>query len=135
MPAYEISPELDALSCELIGAAIGQLEDEHKLPVLLAVDCEDDFFAFEDDTPDGCYRAACQHVADLGSACTRYALVYDGVIQEDDSDSGHPAIILEFAERDMSHAWSGYLLYRYTDDGIVEVSDPFPAGMEVPLFS
>ena len=135
MPAYEISPELDALSCELIGAAIGQLEETGALPVLLAVDCEDDFFAFEDDTPDGCYRAACQQVADLGAACTRYALVYDGVVQEDDTDPGSPAIILEFAERAMEHAWSGYLLYRFAADGVVEVSDPFPAGMEELLFA
>lgn len=135
MPAYEISPELDALSCELIGVAIDQLEAEGSLPVLLAVDCEDDFFAFEDDTPDGCYRAACQQVVSLGAKCTRYAIVYDGVIQEDEEDAGSPAIILEFAERAMKHAWSGYLLYRYREDGVVEVTDPLPAGMEEPLFS
>lgn len=130
-----ISPELDALACDLVGAAIEQLEAQGTLPVLLAVDCEDDLFAFEDDTPDGCYRAACQQVGALGAACTRYALAYDGVVQADESDPGTPALLVEFAERGAGEAWSGYLPYERAADGTLEVGDPLPAGAEEPLFA
>ena len=130
-----ISPELDELSCGLIGFAIETLETAEGLPVLLAVDCEDEILAFDDDTPDGCYRAACDQVGAFGSACTRYAIVYDGFVQADLTDQGCPALLIEFAERGMDDAWSGYLLYRYSEDGVVEVSDPLPAGAEELLFN
>ena len=133
----EISNELDAMSCALIGTAIDLLEaqgSQEPLPVLLAVDCETELFTFGDDTPDGCYRAACQKVQELGAACTRYALVYDGVIQESDNDPGATALLFEFAERGMENAWSGYMLYRFAEDGVVEVTDPLPAGAEDLLF-
>ena len=129
-----ISDELDILSRELIGEAISRLEADGALPVLLAVDCEDEFFAFEDDTPDGCYRAACMQVGTLGERCTRYAIAYDGVIQEVETDAGSPAIVIEFAERGMEHAWSGFMLYRRAADGCIEVTDPLPAGAEELLF-
>ena len=131
----EISEELDRLSCELIGEAIARLESKAGLPVLLACDAETDLFAFEDDTPDGCYRAACQKVAELGAACTRYAIAFDGTIQEAEDEPAMPAIIIEFAERDGGPAWSGYLLYRRAKDGSIEVTDPQPAGAEEPLFA
>ena len=131
----EISPELDELSCNLIGIAIDMLERGLDVPVLLAVDCEDTYTSFEGDSPDGCYRAACERVAELKKDCARYALVYMGVVQESENDAGSDALLVEFAERGMEHAWSGYMLYRNAADGSLEVTDPLPAGEESLLFA
>lgn len=130
----QVSEELDALTCDLIGEAINILEMEGSLPVLLLTDAEEDLFAFEEDDPDGCYRAACQQVQDLGASCTRYAIAYEGVVQSDEASSGDAAIVFEFAERGTGEAWSGFMLFRRADDGTLEVSDPQPAGAELPLF-
>lgn len=130
----EISKELDQLSVALIGTAIDLMDSGDAVPVMLAVDCEDELMTFEDDTPDGCYRAARAQVAELGERCTRYALLYDGVVQESENDPGSPALLFEFGERGMENAWSGYLLYRRAKDGTVEVTDPLPAGEETLLF-
>ena len=129
----QVSQELDALTCGLIGEAIKILETQGSLPVLLMTDCVQDVFVFEDDDPDGCYRAACQQVCDLGAQCNLYAIAYEGVVQEDESFSGDPAIIFEFSERSTQEAWSGFMYYRRTKEGI-EVSDPYPGGEENPLF-
>ena len=131
----QVSEELDALTCDLIGEAINILEMEGSLHVLLLTDAEDDFFAFEDDDPDGCYRAACQQVQDLGASCSLYAIAYEGVVQGDESSSGDPAIVFEFAQRGTGEAWSGFILFRRSQDGSLEVSDPQPAGAELPLFA
>lgn len=130
----EISKELDQLSVALIGTAIDLMDSGDAVPVMLAVDCEDELMTFEGDTPDGCYRAARAQVAELGERCTRYALLYDGVVQESENDPGSPALLFEFGERGMENAWSGYLLYRRAKDGTVEVTDPLPAGEETLLF-
>lgn len=131
----EISPKLDSLTCDLIGEAMNVMETEGKLPVLLMTDGSDELYAFEDDDPDGCYRAACQQVQDLGAVCNLYAIVYEGVVQESESAPGEPAIIFEFAERGVGEAWSGFMYYRKAKDGSLEVSEPYPGGAEEPLFS
>jgi hypothetical protein len=131
----EISTELDQLSIALIQTAIDMLDAGDDIPVMLACDCESELLTFEDDTPDGCYRAACEHVASLGAACTRYALLYDGVVQEAEDDPGSEALLFEFGERGMENAWSGYMLYRRADDGAIEVTDPYPAGEEMLLLA
>lgn len=130
----EISPELDRLSIALIQTAIDMLDAHDDVPVMLAVDCDEELLTFEDDTPDGCYRAAREQVRDYGKDCTRYALLTQGFVQEDESDPGHPALLFEFAERGMDCAWSGYMLYQRAEDGTVEVTDPLPAGEEDLLF-
>lgn len=139
----QISEELDGLSVALIQTAIDMLDAGDAVPVMLAVDTDAGassapraLLTFEDDSPDGCYRAAREHVATLGDSCTRYVLLYDGIVQEDEADPGQPALLFEFGERGMENAWSGYVLYRPADDGTgYEVSDPFPAGAEDLLFS
>lgn len=131
----QVSEELDALTCDLIGEAINILEMDGQLPVLLLTDAEEDFFAFEDDDPDGCYRAACQQVQDLGAACNLYAIAYEGMVQSDEETSGDPAIVFEFAQRGTGEAWSGFVFFRRAQDGSLEVSDPQPGGAELPLFA
>lgn len=130
----EISSELDALACELIAAGVQILEQTETMPVLLAMDCENEFLTFENDTPDECYAAACKRVADAGELCNRYAVVYDAIIQEEQNTEASAALLVEFAERGMPQAWSGYMLYRRADDGCIELSDPLPAGAEESLF-
>ncbi len=130
----EISEELDKLSIALIQTAIDMLDAHDDVPVMLAVDCESELLTFEDDTVDGCYRAAREQVREFGSQCTRYALLYEGFVQEDETDAGHPALLFEFAERGMDCAWSGYMLYQRSETGPVEVTDPLPAGEEELLF-
>lgn len=130
----EISNELDKLSVALIQTAIDMLDARDDVPVMLAVDCDEELLTFEDDTPDGCYRAAREQVREYGASCTRYALLYAGFVQEDESDPGHPALLFEFGERGMECAWSGYMLYQRDADGLVEVTDPLPAGEEDLLF-
>ena len=130
----EISAELDALSVSLIDSALAMLEEQNSLPVMLAVDCEEEIATFEDDTPDGCYRAACEYVAKLKDQCQRYALLYDGFVQDDEEDASMPALLFEFAERGMEHAWSGYMLWQRAQDGGIEVTDPLPGGAEELLF-
>ena len=131
----QISEELDRLSVALIETAIDMLEAGDTLPVMLAADCSERLYLFSDDTPDGCYRAACAQVAELGRECTRYALLYDGVVQQDEADAGVAALLFEFAERGMEHAWSGYVPYRRAEDGAIATADPQPGGAEALLFS
>ena len=130
----EISAELDEMTCDLIGAAVDILEAGDEVPVMVALDSEPDVLTFEDDAVDGCYRAACDYVHTAGKKCKRYALLYEGVVQESESDEGSEALLVEFAERGMECAWSGYILYRRTPDGFVETTDPLPAGEEELLF-
>lgn len=126
----EISPELDQLSVALIQTAIDMLDSHDDVPVMLAVDCDDELLTFEDDTPDGCYRAAREQVKDYGKDCNRYVLLTQGFVQTEEDDPGQPALLFEFGERGMDNAWSGYMLYRRTEGDEVEVTDPFPAGEE-----
>ncbi len=135
MAQAHISEELDRLSIALIETAIDMMEAGDVLPVMLAVDCSERLYLFSDDTPDGCYRAACEQVAALGAECTRYALLYDGVVQEDELDAGHAALLFEFAERGMEHAWSGCMLYGRDEAGAIATGEPFPGGAEALLFS
>lgn len=130
----EISPELDQLSVALIQTAIDMLDAHDDVPVMLAVDCDDELLTFEDDTPDGCYRAAREQVREYGKDCSRYVLLTQGFVQEDEVDSGHPALLFEFGERGSDCAWSGYMLYQRDGDGHIEVTDPLPAGEEELLF-
>ena len=131
----EISDELDKLSVALIQTAMDLLDAGDAVPVMLATDHESGLLTFEDDTPDGCYRAAREQVRKLGADCTRYAILYDGFVQEEETDAGQPALLFEFGERGMENAWSGYVLYRRAEDGALEVSDPMPAGEEELLLA
>lgn len=131
----QISSELDQLSVALIQTAIDMLDVRDDVPVMLAVDCDDELLTFEDDTPDGCYRAAREQVREYGKDCSRYALLTQGYVQEDEADSGSPALLFEFGERGMDCAWSGYMLYQRDEDGNIEVTDPLPAGEEELLFA
>ncbi len=125
----QISPKLDALSVRVLDTALDILAETGDMPVLVGVNDDEEFTSFEDDTPDGCYRAARDHVRSLGKKCKRYVICYTGIVQEDPKKKGEPAVFFEFGERGMDHAWSGYMLYRLVN-GDVETTDPQPAGAE-----
>ncbi len=133
--AAGISEQLDRLSVATIETALDLLETGDELPVMLAVDCSGQLYLFSGDTPDGCYRAACEQVAALGAACTRYVLLYDGVVQADEASAGVAALLFEFAERGMEHAWSGCLPYGRGADGGVQAGEPVAGGEERLLFA
>ena len=129
-----ISPELDELCTSLIGLCTDLLDADGSLDVTLATDADGEFMSFADDDAESCYRAACDHIADLGAACTRYAIAADGLVIAADGEPAS-AIVFEFAERGMDHAWSGYVPYRLDADGALEVSDPEPGGAAALLFA
>ena len=140
-----ISSRLDELACALLGAAVELLDkrvadgfyaaEKVTLPVMLASDAEDEILSFEQDSPDECYAAACNHIVSLKSACEIYALVYEGAVQTECDKGAQPALIVEFAQRGMPCAYSGYVLWRVDKKGHIEISDPQPAGEEELLFA
>ena len=133
--AAPISEQLDRLSVATIETALDLLEAGDELPVMLAADCSEQLYLFSDDTPDGCYRAGCEQVAALGADCTRYVLLYDGVVQEDEAGASVAALLFEFAERGMAHAWSGCLPYERDEGGGVRTGELFAGGEERLLFA
>ena len=130
--AGNISPELDALSCDLLESALDSLAAGE--PVLALVACEDaagerDLRSFEDDLPAACITAARDYVRAAGKtgAC-RYALVYDGDVEGEDG-AFLPALIFEFGEKGDHKAWSGFVLYEGFGTGEdFAWADPQPAG-------
>ena len=140
-----ISPELDELVSELVGAALDILADEGSLPVLLVVeDAKGGFasFEFEDDGVEECLDGAREKVValtrsagdaslDLGSPL-RYGLAYEGAV-EDGRGVYQDALVVEFGER----GWHNYSLFCLIDgkgrgEGFAW-SEPAPAGEIEPL--
>ena len=140
-----ISPELDELVSELVGAALDILADEGSLPVLLVVEDVSGAFAsyeFEDDGIEECLEGAREKLAALVRAkgdsqqklgqplC--YGLAYEGAI-EDEEGAYLDALLVDFGER----GWRNYSLFSLVDgkgtgEGFAW-SDPAPAGEIEPL--
>ena len=144
-PKEGISPELDALVSELVGASLDMLADDGALPVLLVI--EDNAgklasFEFEDDGVEECLEAARDKLVSLArakgdasqrlGAPVRYGLAYEGAI-EDESGAYLDALIVEFGES----GWRNYSLFslvegKGTGEGFAW-SEPAPAGEIEPL--
>ena len=140
-----ISPELDALVSELVGAALDMLAEDGSLPVLLVVEDAAGGFAsyeFEDDGVEECLEGAREKVAALVrskgdvqqklATPLRYGLAYEGAI-EDEGGAYLDALLVEFGER----GWRNYSLFSLIDgkgtgEGFAW-SDPAPAGEIEPL--
>ena len=140
-----ISPELDELVSELVGASLDMLAEEGEMPVLLVM--EDTArnvasFEIEGDGPEECLEGARARVelimrshgdTDQGlSAPVRYALAYEGAIEDIDG-AFLDALIVEFGES----GWQNYSLYsliegKGTGEGFAW-SEPAPAGEIEPL--
>lgn len=138
--AGNVSPELDGLSCELMGEALDLLAEGKDLHVLLVVgDAEGNAcrYEFADDSEEACLGEARAKVRALvhsrgdvscGMGVPRYyALCYEGAIA-DRAGAFADALIMEFGEKGgPSH--SAYSLFERRGEGDdFAWTDPAPAG-------
>ncbi len=118
-----ISAELDSLTVALIEYGLDELASTGELSVSLALGDEDGnatLLSFDDDDFDESIdeahatvqRSAGQQVEGLKGACVRYAIAYDGAIDEDGTGY-EPALIVEYGEQGMSRGYSAYLTYEH----------------------
>ena len=137
---YTVSPELDELSCALMGEALDRLAEGLAVNVLLVVGdaagCAASY-EFSDDGEEACLvgardkvralaRARGDAAAGLGAPVC-YALCYEGAI-EDDEGSFADALIMEFGEKGCP-AFSAYSLFAGRGQGArFAWTDPAPAG-------
>ena len=141
-----ISPELDALSSELLGEAFDVLTDGRSLNVVLVVEDQAGHIAsyeFSDDGPEELLQGAHKRVQSLVKRKgdedeglqdpVRYALVYEGAIALTNNDGYKDAVFLEFGEKGYK-SFSAYSLIHGKGQGDQFVwSDPAPAGELEPL--
>ena len=140
-----VSSELDELSITLFGDALDLLAEGKDVNVLLVVqDKEGEIFSYEfaDDDMDVMIEAAHDRIKQLQrkhgdlvdgiGEPIRYALVYEGMIADED-EAYKDALILEFGEKGW-YAYSAFSLYENKGGGDSFVwTDPAPAGEIEPL--
>lgn len=122
-----ISEQMDALACALIDYGLDLLGETGELVPTLAAenaDGERTLLSFDDEDFEECLdevhtrlRAAAKgkgELEGLKGKPVRYAIAYDGAIQDPDDPNGNfdPALIVEYGERGMTQAYSAYLLYK-----------------------
>lgn len=139
-----VSPELDELSCNLIGECLDRLADSADLGVVataldgnsMRVTC-----AFDDDGADMCLEAAHDWVRRLAAGTLKepgfsrpvcYAIAYAGAV---DTGSGFSdALVTEFGDKGNDVDYSAFLLLDGVGSGSdLRWSDPAPAGETEPL--
>lgn len=142
-PQDEVSPELDAMVCDLLDGFLNALADGEELGVvLIAEDAHANRYqaCFTEDGAEECLEGARHFVetnasgiqSDRVGALDRYAIAYLGGVELD--CEFQDAIIVSFYQRGMSCGYSAYVLY--TGAGLGENfmwSDPEPAGEEPAL--
>lgn len=138
-----VSPELDEMVCDLIGAMLDGLAVGDDPGVVV---CLEDAagahleMVFTDDGEEQCLDAARQYVRDatrgvaaegLGPAL-RYAIAYTGCVQTEDGYLD--ALLVSFFEKGLPSGYSAYVLFSGmgSGDGFMW-SDPEPAGEEPAL--
>lgn len=141
----DISPELDALSSELMGDAFDILADGKALNVRVVIEDERGNVApyeFAGDGPEVTLDAAREQVERVGrhdgdpkqglGKPLRYAIVYEGAVA-DDSGAYRNAVLLEFGERGRK-SYSAYSYFKGRGKGSrFRWSEPAPAGEMEPL--
>ena len=135
-----ISPQLDELSCDLMGEALDRLAEGADMGVLLVIaDAGENALTFEfsDDGEEACLLGAQEKVRALRrahgdasqglGAPQYYALCYEGAVADEDGNY-LDALIMEFGERGRQ-AYSAYSVFegRGAGEGFAW-SDPAPAG-------
>lgn len=137
---YQVSAELDELSCDLMGEALDLLAEGEDVNVLLAVgDAAGNAgsLVFADDGAEACLVGARDKVralvrakgdASLGIGAPQYyAICYEGAVAGEDG-SYADALIMEFGEKGHP-AFSAYSLFENRGGGeSFRWSDPAPAG-------
>lgn len=131
-----ISPELEALGQQILDESFYILVQDRELwPLALyeTLDGEQHCVSFSEDEQAECLLAARAYLKQQKNVL-RYVLSYDGLIQGEEDSELYPAVIFEFAERGMSHAYSGYCAYQLAQDGKDFLcSAPKSAGIEESL--
>ncbi len=143
--AGTVSPELDEMTCDVIGLFLDALAEGDDPGVVLCVeDAQGARYqaAFTDDGEEACLAAAEEfigkHAADgvpeegVGRF-ERYAIACTGCVNLDDGYRN--AVLVSFCERSLPCGYSAYVLYDGAgkrDDFMW--SDPEPAGEEPILF-
>lgn len=145
--AGDISPELDALSSELMGDAFDVLAEGQSLNVRVVVEDVNGNVApyeFGDDGPEVTLDAARECVQKIGhhggdatsglGKPVRYAIVYEGMVA-DESGVYRNAVLLEFGERGRK-SYSAYSYFKGRGKGDrFRWSEPAPAGEMEPLLN
>lgn len=140
-----VTPELDKLSCDLMGQAFDLLaEGKDVEPVLAVQDAAGHTASYEfvDDGIEACIEGAHDKVGELVSAGgdlkadlatpVRYAIVYEGAIEDEDG-AYEDAVLLEFGEEGYE-AYSAYSLFKGRGEHEKFAwTDPAPAGELEPL--
>lgn len=141
--AGNVSTELDAMVCDLIGAFLDDLAAGENPGVVVAIeDAASNRYlaALDEDGEEACLEAATNFISEhkmglkdegLGRIA-RYAIGYTGCVEID--GGYHDALLLSFFETTLESGFSAYVLYEGmgAGDGFMW-SDPEPAGEETPL--
>lgn len=141
--AGSVSPELDAMVCDVIGAFLDALAEGADPGVVV---CLEDAAAhryeaaFGEDGEEACLEGAISfvsgHAAGLPEeglgAVERYAIAYAGCVEL--ASGAQDALIVSFYERGEACGYSAFVAFSGfgTGDGFMW-SDPEPAGEEPPL--
>lgn len=139
-----ISPELDELSCDLIGEALDVLADSADLGVVATV-LDDRSMrltcSFDDDGIEACLMGARDWVRGLASGAVKdagitkpvcYAIAYLGAV--DMGDGFADALVTEFGDKGNDVDYSAYTLLEGVGEGDgLRWGDPAPAGELEPL--
>lgn len=139
-----VSPQLDEMVCNLIGAMLDSLaagEDPGVVACLEDASSTRVEVAFTDDGEEACLEAARTYIkrskkgipAENVGPAARYAVAYAGCVQDEDGAYAD-ALLVSFYERGLATGYSAYVLYDgFGDEDQFVWSDPQPAGEEPPL--
>lgn len=138
-----VSPELDAMVCDLIGEFLDNLAAGTDPGVVICLeDIQSNRYeaAFTEDGETACLEGASQFISkhamglkDEGlGRIARYAIAYTGCVEFDDGYDD--ALLVSFYETALDSGYSAYVLYDGFGKGDAFMwSDPEPAGEETPL--
>lgn len=142
--ASAVSPQLDSMTCDVIGAFLDSLAEGEDPGVVVCVEDADGAryeAVFTDDGEEACFAAASEFVS--GHAArgipeehigrfARYAIACTGCVDVDGAYEN--AVLVSFYERDLPTAYSAYVLFDGMGAGDNFMwSEPEPAGEEPPL--
>lgn len=141
--AGNVSAELDAMVCDLIGAFLDDLAQGEDPGVVVAIeDAARNRFevAVSEDGEEACLEAANNFISEhkmglkdegLGKVA-RYAIAYTGCVEIE--EGYHDALLVSFYEQGLESGFSAYVLFEGAGQGDSFMwSDPEPAGEETPL--
>ena len=135
-----ISDELNALVCATIDYALDLLGETAELSVTLVVEDaagNQVLLSFDDEEIEECLDEARSMVASKSSSLgelegrpVRYAIAYDGAVEESQGAGYEPALIVEYGEKGLSQGYSAFLFYLNAGEpDRFQWTDPAAAGI------